>query len=295
MTNEELVELIQKETNRDARTELIGELWQQNYRFVCKTVLRYKGLADTDDLIQEAYLGFASAVERFSLEVGGSFLTYCEYWLRQSVFRYIQRNKSVSTSYGTSDNIRQYRAAVSTLKKQLGRTPSLQELARYLGMSVKRVADIELYAYRDSVSSIDAIIAGEDGDITLGDTIASGQDLEYEVLESVFSQQVKEALWDTVDQLQEEEAAVLRHKFIDEFTLKEIGECFGYTPERARVVIGRALRNIRPKAKKNPTLWEYAQEQIANSRGYTNCGFRYTFTSSTERLALENLGEWYDK
>jgi hypothetical protein len=106
----------------------------------------------------------------------------------------------------------------------------------------------------------------------------------------VYQEQLYEALWETVELLPEQEAGVIHKRYENGETLRAVGEHYGVTPERIRCIEAAALRKLRVKCKKNPTLKEYSNSLRDTSKAFRSSSFWNDFTSPTERVALEDLG-----
>ncbi|MCD7824896.1 MAG: sigma-70 family RNA polymerase sigma factor, partial [Clostridiaceae bacterium] len=116
MSNEEIVCRIQ--SGGDPEGELMTQLWEQNRAFVIKLARRYRGLAEEDDLVQEAFFGLLQAVRHWDPENGVLFLSYAGYWIQAKMTRSIDR--SGVTSIAMRQSIQKYRRFLSKYKSEHG-------------------------------------------------------------------------------------------------------------------------------------------------------------------------------
>jgi RNA polymerase sigma factor (sigma-70 family) len=97
VTNEQLIQ-----EYRNGSSEALTILIKQNEGLIRKVAYQYSlnGRYDMDDLIQEAYLGFIRAVDKynFDLENRAAFSTYSVYWINMKLNMYTKRNKSITLS-----------------------------------------------------------------------------------------------------------------------------------------------------------------------------------------------------
>jgi RNA polymerase primary sigma factor len=130
------------------------------------------------------------------------------------------------------------------LQDELGRDPSDLELAQEMGLSLRRVTELNVASLRPA--SLDASIGDEDSSL-LGEVVederAAMPDEQLEEKTSI------EAIRDLLDTLDPRAATILRFRFgldgTPEKTLEEIGRKFGLTRERIRQLQNEALVRLR--------------------------------------------------
>ncbi len=226
---------------------------QANLRLVISVAknFRNRGLP-MEDLVNEGNVGLMNAVDRYDPDVGSRFSTYAGYWIDQAIRRAVQNAQQMIhiPSY-LIENIGKLRLAQRELEEQLGRSPSLNELARHMGITSRKAVAISM-AIRACTSRMH------------GTATASGENTLNEALEdtrtpppfdTVFSASDSEFVTRMLERITEREALILqlRYGLNDRkgrrMTLKQIGEKVGLTRERVRQIEREAKRKLEEHVK----------------------------------------------
>lgn len=284
MTNEEYVCLIRSEQDEEKRKNLLSELWGHIYSFVYSIAQKYNTTADIEDLLQEAYFGFYNAVCNYDDTNGSSFITYLAFWLKSYIRRYAYQEKYPHISINMRDKIAKYKRICEQIQKEYGRQATLPEVADRMCISLIGVCDIAAAAAVASTASLDMPLSDEE-ETTLSDTVPGSSDTEAEVIEAEYAREIAEELWGLVDDLEEDQAAVIRARYQERATLEQVGEMFGKTASNIHTIEAKAMRQLRKSARRSATLQEY-KAIYGNSGIYRNHDFFFTHTSSTEFFGI---------
>lgn len=290
MENEEIVARIQAGKNVTENMEL---LYSQIQSYIRSIAWRYQDTGEMEDLMQEGYLALYPAIENYDPAAGCKFLTYASRWIRQGMQRYLQNNGScMRLPVQCLEQIRKMKRFQADFEKQHGREPSEVEIARFMWLSLEQVRTLKKNACMASLRSLDAPVTGVDGTegTTVGDLVAAEGSLEDWAVEQQYQEALRRILWSCVDGLPEIQASVICNRYQKNLTLKECGEACGISIEATRQQHMKALRELRSYENANllqPFLPEAERIYCGALIGNGAEQFRRTWTSSTERVALE--------
>ena len=290
MTNEQLAARIRSGENVGNN---MAALYDQVKDFIHAMAYKYHSQGELEDLEQEGFLALYDAIDHYEADQGVKFLTYASHWIRQRMQKYIQNTGSpLRLSAGRQEAIRKYRKFCTEFQAEQGCKPTEAELCRSLWLTLEQLREIQYDACMTAVKSLDAPIKGAEGeeDTTLGELAASAADPCQEVLDRLEQEELCSILWQCVDGLPGKQPDVIRSRYKDNMTMKQCGQFCGISEAEVRKQQIKALKSLRSgeNAKKlRPFLpedaWIYSGALIGN--GVER--FNHTWTSSTERIALE--------
>jgi RNA polymerase primary sigma factor len=239
--------------NREQLEKLVDEgkasqehLVKANSRLVVSVAKKYIGRGVPFlDLIQEGNIGLIRAVNKFDYRRGYKFSTYATWWIRQAVTRAIaDQGRTIRVPVHMYEQINKLTRASRKLVQELGREPTIEEIAEELDVPLRKVERIMRVAQRPL--SLETPV-GEEEDSYLGDFI---EDIETVApVDAASRSLLREELDETLASLTPREVRILQLRFglVDgySYTLEEVGRKFGVTRERIRQIEAQALGRLR--------------------------------------------------
>jgi RNA polymerase sigma factor for flagellar operon FliA len=184
------------------------------------------------DLVSEGVIGLMDAIEKFQPDRGLQFQTYAVPRIRGAIIDGLRAADWVPRS--VRDKIRDIERAQVTLEARLGRTPTDQELAAELGVSVTSLRETYGKVSYTSLASIDEIGVVEDIAPMSTATV-------------IEEDEVHEGLMLAISELPERDRVILALYYFEGLTLAEIGQVLGVTESRVSQLHTRATLALRSK------------------------------------------------
>ncbi len=279
LSNEEYVLQIQQ-----GKKELIEPLWQQNQRLIYAIIKKYIPLAEADDLIQEAFLGFYNALETFDSSADTLFSTYLTTCIKRTIIRYIRENKDIQVP--EFQQVQLYR--LKQLRKEFmttyNREPTKEEIYYLLDMNEQKYTTLQRALLAEQIKSLDTPISSEE-ETTLLDLVESPNNDFEKRMQQIDHERMKKDLWSIIDSLEDNQAKVIHLRYQTDLTLQEIGERMNLKREEVRNLHDKAFRHIKQPhiiRRLKPYYDDYLAAVIYHRTSLTS--FRNTFTS---------VQEWY--
>jgi RNA polymerase primary sigma factor len=243
-------------TVQEAKVELI----KANLRLVISIAKRYlnRGLQFLD-LIQEGNIGLMKAVEKFEYQRGYKFGTYATWWVRQAITRAIaDQARTIRIPVHMIEVINKLNRTSRSLVQEIGREPTLEEIAEKMGVPLHYVQKI-LRVSKKTISLETPI--GEEEDSRLEDFIEDKVSISPQ--DAAISSNLTKQTQTVLSTLDKREEKILRMRFgigeKNDHTLEEVGQDFNVTRERIRQIEEKALKKLKhpSRAEKLKSFIEY--------------------------------------
>ena len=215
MDNEQLVARIQ---GGDNEAENMLQLWKQNKGFIATIARKYSAGAEMEDLEQEGYIALCEAVKHYDPERGMSFIGYAAFWIKRRMRICADNSRTVRLSFNAGDEVRQYQKIMREYRQEYGYDPSDRELCGFLYVGREKLDQIRKAAQMGNIRSLDEPVQGMDGDISIGDTVPSGENMEEDAIREIDKERMKRELLvakekaETSDQLKSAFLANMSHE-----------------------------------------------------------------------------------
>jgi len=237
-------------------TRAAHRLVTANLRFVVKVAYEYRSYGfRMADLIQEGNIGLMKAVQKFDPDKGIRLISYAVWWIRAYIQNYILKSWSL-VKLGTTQAQRKLFFSLARTKRELDRMSTEHgadsdaedagKVARKLKVKPAEVREMEQRMDGRDLS-LDAPM-GEDGGYSHVDFVVSSNAQQDDELTTAQEQRmVQGKIGDALARLDQRERYIIERRVMSDrpLTLKELGEHFGFSRERARQLEIRAKEKLK--------------------------------------------------
>jgi RNA polymerase primary sigma factor len=253
--------LVVLESRRRAYQKARRELAERNLRLVVSIAKRYRGRGlPFSDLIQEGNRGLMRAVDKYEHRMGFKFGTYATWWIRQGITRALADHaRTVRVPCHQVGMLAAMERVRGELSIKQGREPSLEEIAKVLGVSVEEAQSLRVVG-RHPVSLHEPL--GGDGERALEDFLDDPSATNPGI--TVDQHLLRERLAEVLRSLTPREREVIELRFGlrdgQPKTLEEVARAYGITRERIRQIEARGLLKLRQPLR-SKRLEEFAESE----------------------------------
>ena len=265
---------------------ILSELWSANVGLVRKAVHDITGIEygapDFEDLTQQAYFGFHAAAYSFRQDGEAAFSTYLASRVKWELSRYYDNS---GYTIRIPAFMRKRMKDISQKQKEAkeaGKKLTLSEAARELGYTPKQAEAIRMALERYKVASLEEPIGGEDGDISLLDTVADTSDVEAEAMAQTWQKELHDLLQKALDALPEAQRRVIVRRYYHGVSLPQQARQYGVSRENLYTLQSKGFQRIRG-GRYAPALADFAPTLRMRDE--------WRDTAEREREALRNAAD----
>lgn len=286
MTNEEIVGQIWE--NPEQKSELTYELYVKNRPLIVKTVKPFVRNDNFEDLMHEAYFGMIDAVDHYNSSVGVKFISYALFWVKRSIYHYLQENEPIRLPINVWQKVGAYKRYIAGYYTSHGHYPTEEECSQALDLSHK---DLEYIIIQSQpVASLNSEKETEDGSLSMIDTIPSGENMEEDTIEQIYSDYMESEIWKICESglSTDREKYLFDAKYRKNMSNVEIAKEMGISQARAGQLSASLLRKLRcGKIKHELRRRLYIDDCRTYNNGLSSYK-QHNFTSSVERRVLSH-------
>lgn len=241
MSNEEIVKQIRNGYNV---MDNMQELYENNLPLIKKFIKPYTYYEPEEDLLQETFFGLYEAVQRYESSENVLFMTYAWYWIKQSIWRYMENSGSIlRIPNAYRQKIIRYKKTVQELEQTHGHTPTDEEVADCSLLPLSEIQKIR--SYMQDIVSLDAPIKSDE-ELTLSDTISDDFSLEDDTVDKIFNEYQKRELWCIVERFTDaQQGQVIREYYREGKTLSQIARESNISVQQIKQHKEAGLRQLR--------------------------------------------------
>ena len=226
---------------QDHRDQRARELLVERFMPVArKLAWRYRGAREPlEDLVQVASIGLLNAIDRFDRTRGISFTSFAVPTIIGEIKRYFRDlGWSVHVPRSSQELALKVENAQRKLMPTIGRSPTVQELAQYLELSIEDVLDALVASAAHHSSSLDAPCedGGEEAG-TFGDSLGT-DDERFALIEAGAT------IAPAARQLSQRERRVLALRFLEDQTQSEIAEQIGVSQMQVSRILRQSVARL---------------------------------------------------
>jgi len=233
------------------RNELINEYLPYVKRIVQRIATHLPASVDVEDLMNVGVIGLIQAVDRYDPKRDNKFMTYAIFRIKGAVLSELRSRDFLSRS--SRRKLRELDQVSQRLEQRLGRSVDDAEVAEELGIGIEEFHRTKQMSTISFVSFEELGVSSKDEKEKLMTCLVHN---EEDALSQTRFKELKTALARAIEQLPEKERMVISLYYLDELTMKEIGEVLSITESRVSQIHSQAVTRLRNKLRKERLLNE---------------------------------------
>lgn len=277
LSNEELACRIKERADADGR--MILELLNRNKGFIYKRARPFidAGVVEIDELQSLGFISVKQAVDRWDAQKGGKFISILNWCLIRELVNAANDSKAVPVPHNMNDELRKYNNILRDFMELHQREPTVEEGAALLSVTEKKYKMIAEVYTMQTPSSLDAPIESHTDaeEISVGDTLPSGEDVEEAVVDMVYLAEIRKAVFYELSRLPDEQQEIIRLHFL----------CAVPLSRDTMPIYRKALKTLRSPSVRN-RLKPFLTENLYSGTGQAS--FERTGTSQPERFVISH-------
>ena len=286
MTNEKLIELIRVYPGR--KSEYMEQPYNKNRGIIYKIAKRFEGQAESEDLMQEAYIILDRTVSAFDTSLDFKFISFLSKSLVFGFSKYaFKKNSAVDMPFSLQNALRQYTSFKQEFYQMYGIEATEEDFMRSLGILKKELDNI-IIAYKSlNVTSIDKP-TDFDESLTLADTIPSDENIAEYIEASNEEQYRKRELYKAIDRLTPNEGAVIYRNRLKGESLEQIASDMGVSTSYCDTLGKQGIRHLQRDWRLIKAILHNKHYEDSDNYHYSVGRFRNSGFSSVEFTAIKN-------
>lgn len=194
---------------------------------------RVPDFIEVEDMIQIGMLGLLEASQSFDPSIGVSFDEYAKRRIKGSILDEVRKASSMSRL--AVKNNREYSSAKMSLTNSLGREPSNQEVAEFLGLTISELERKRSHANQFNLVQIDESVETESG----------FEDQAANPLLNLEDSELSDRLTNEISKLDDRSKLIISLYYVEELNMKEIGAVIGVNESRVSQLLSGTAAKLR--------------------------------------------------
>ncbi len=242
------LEAYQKAGGRRRRDELVRKHAPLVKKVAWRLIHRLPSSVEIDDLISVGSIGLLQAIEAFDPSKGTRFESFAEFRIKGAMLDELRSYDFMSrTSRGRSNKIAE---AEERLTQELGRDPTLEELAEDTELNVDQVEKLKAESEQTAFLTLDDLGTLATETTEAADELMTGGQPEDPFGHTLFHE-LRARLTEALGDLKERDQLMMSLYYAEDLNFKEVGEVLDVTESRISQIHSEVIKKLRKKMRKH--------------------------------------------